>query len=49
MLRADGTAWINSFAHGRTVYELKLDATAATCAVEKATKEASASAHWTAS
>lgn len=25
MLRADGTPWINSFAHGRTVYELKYD------------------------
>jgi hypothetical protein len=25
MRRADGSLWINSFAHGRTVYELKLD------------------------
>jgi hypothetical protein len=25
MRRADGTPWINSFAHGRTVYELKFD------------------------
>ncbi len=28
MQRADGTLWINSFAHGRTVYELRLDAAA---------------------
>ena len=26
MRRADGTLWINSFAHGRTTYDLKLDA-----------------------
>ena len=26
MRRADGTLWINSFAHGRTTYELKHDA-----------------------
>jgi hypothetical protein len=26
MLRADGTPWIHSFAHGRTVYELRYDA-----------------------
>ena len=26
MRRADGTPWIHSFAHGRTVYELKLAA-----------------------
>jgi hypothetical protein len=25
MRRADGTPWIHSFAHGRTIYELKLD------------------------
>lgn len=25
MRRTDGTIWINSFAHGRTIYELKLD------------------------
>jgi hypothetical protein len=29
MRRPDGTPWINSFAHGRTTYELKLDAIAA--------------------
>jgi hypothetical protein len=29
MLRPDGTPWIHSFAHGRTIYELKLDAQAA--------------------
>jgi hypothetical protein len=28
MLRPDGTPWIHSFAHGRTIYELKLDAQA---------------------
>jgi hypothetical protein len=28
MRRADGSMWIHSFAHGRTVYELKLDAAA---------------------
>ena len=28
MRRADGIPWIHSFAHGRTIYELKLDATA---------------------
>ena len=27
MRRADGTPWIHSFAHGRTIYELKHDAT----------------------
>ena len=30
MRRADGTPWIHSFAHGRTIYELKLDATSRT-------------------
>jgi hypothetical protein len=29
MRRTDGTLWIHSFAHGRTVYELKLDKAAA--------------------
>ena len=33
MRRADGTPWINSFAHGRTVYELRYDARAAAAAV----------------
>jgi hypothetical protein len=28
MLRSDGTPWINSFAHGRTIYWLKYDAMA---------------------
>jgi hypothetical protein len=28
MRRADGTPWIHSFAHGRTIYDLKLDAAA---------------------
>jgi hypothetical protein len=44
MRRADGTPWIHSFAHGRTVYELKLDAEAASAAVEKAPKEEAAAA-----
>jgi hypothetical protein len=34
--RADGTPWIHSFAHGRTIYELKHDA----ASVRKAMKEA---------
>ena len=38
-LRSDGTPWIHSFAHGRTVYELKLDATAVRKAMEKAAKD----------
>jgi hypothetical protein len=33
MRRTDGSPWINSFAHGRTVYELRYDARAATAAV----------------
>lgn len=36
MRRADGSPWINSFAHGRTVYELRFDARAATAAVAAA-------------
>ncbi len=36
--RPDGTPWIHSFAHGRTVYELKYDAAAVRSAVEKADK-----------
>jgi hypothetical protein len=39
MRRADGSVWINSFAHGRIVYELKLDC-AAVCAVLEHTPEA---------
>jgi hypothetical protein len=40
MRRGDGTIWIHSFAHGRTVYELKLNATAVRAAIERANKEA---------
>jgi hypothetical protein len=36
MRRADGTPWVNSFAHGHTTYELKLDASAVEFAVNKA-------------
>ncbi len=39
MLHADGTAWIHSFAHGRAVYELKLDAAAVRQAVISAPGE----------
>jgi hypothetical protein len=39
MRRADGTQWIHSFAHGRTVYELKLNAAAVRAAIERADKE----------
>jgi hypothetical protein len=39
MRREDGTPWINSFAHGRTVYELKHDAASVRTAMEKAAKE----------
>jgi hypothetical protein len=35
MRRADGSVWINSFAHGRTVYELKLDYDMVKAALEK--------------
>jgi hypothetical protein len=38
MRRADGTPWIHSFAHGRTIYELKLDAASVRKAMEKAAK-----------
>jgi hypothetical protein len=34
MRRADGTPWIHSFAHGRTVYDLKFDAHAVRAALE---------------
>jgi hypothetical protein len=40
MLRSDGAPWIHSFAHGRTVYELRLDARAIRVGVEKARDEA---------
>jgi hypothetical protein len=36
MVRADGMPWIHSFAHGRSVYELKLDARAVENALKKA-------------
>jgi hypothetical protein len=39
MRRSVGTPWIHSFAHGRTVYELKHDATSVRRAMEKASKE----------
>ena len=39
MRRADGTPWIHSFAHGRTIYELKLDPTSVRKAMEKAAKD----------
>ena len=39
MRRADGTPWIHSFAHGRTIYELKHDATSVRKAMEKAAKD----------
>jgi hypothetical protein len=35
MRRADGTLWINSFAHGRTVYELRFDYRTAEDALNK--------------
>jgi hypothetical protein len=39
LLRPDGTPWINSFAHGRTVYELKLDADAVRAAIDAASED----------
>jgi hypothetical protein len=36
MRRHDGTPWINSFAHGRTTYELKFDARAMRSAINQA-------------
>jgi hypothetical protein len=36
--RPDGTPWIHSFAHGRTVYDLNYDAAAVQSAIEKADK-----------
>ncbi len=38
MLAADGTPWIHSFAHGRTIYRLKLDFRAAAAALGRAEK-----------
>jgi hypothetical protein len=43
MRRAEGTPWIHSFAHGRTIYELKLDAATVRAAIEKAPKDEAAS------
>ena len=39
MRRADGSLWIHSFAHGRTVYELKFDYAAAEKAINDAKTE----------
>jgi hypothetical protein len=39
MCRADGTPWINSFAHGRTVYDLRFDYRHAEAALNKASAE----------
>jgi len=39
MRRADGSLWINSFAHGRTVYELKRDFAAVAAALDRAAKD----------
>ena len=36
--RVDGSLWIHSFAHGRTIYELKRDAAAVRAALERADK-----------
>jgi hypothetical protein len=36
MLKNDGTPWIHSFAHGRTIYQLKLDARAVRKQMEEA-------------
>jgi hypothetical protein len=40
VLRPDGTPWIHSFAHGRTIYELRLDADAVRAGIERASEEA---------
>jgi hypothetical protein len=39
MRRADGTPWIHSFAHGRTVYEIRLDAGAVRAAIAATKKD----------
>jgi hypothetical protein len=36
MQRGDGTVWIHSFAHGRSIYDLKLDAAAVEVALNEA-------------
>jgi len=43
MRRADGTMWINSFAHGRTTYELKIDAAAIRAAIDAVAESDAAS------
>ena len=40
MRRADGSMWIHSFAHGRTIYDLKLDAAAVRAILERTDKQA---------
>ena len=42
MRREDGSMWVNSFAHGRTTYELKHDAAAVETAIRKAEPGAAA-------
>jgi hypothetical protein len=39
MRRTDGSPWIHSFAHGRTVYELRYDAGVVKAALDKADKD----------
>jgi hypothetical protein len=39
MRRADGAPWIHSFAHGRTIYELRHDATSVRKAMKEAAKD----------
>jgi hypothetical protein len=39
LLRSDGTPWIHSFAHGRTIYELRYNAKAIADAIAKAADE----------
>jgi hypothetical protein len=39
MRRANGTVWINSFAHGHTTYELRIDFSGAKTALEKTKRE----------
>jgi hypothetical protein len=43
MRRVDGSLWINSFAHGRTTYELKLDAAAVRASIDAAVEADAAS------
>ena len=44
MRRSDGTFWVNSFAHGRTAYELKHDAASVEAAMRAADPAAAADA-----